>query len=119
MRIFVQDLAFVGHHGVYDEERRDGRRFEVDLVVEVPDRRDGAADEVDETVDYRGLAEAVTAVGRGEPLKLVETMAERICARLFERFESVRAVEVTIRKYATGVPGDPRWVGVSLTRQRG
>ena len=118
MRIFVEKLHFVGYHGVYEEERRDGRRFRVDLTVEV-DRPEGASsDELGQTVDYRGLAEVVLSVGEGESYQLIERMGDEILERLFERFSSIDTAELTIRKFATGVPGAPECVGVEMTRQR-
>jgi 7,8-dihydroneopterin aldolase/epimerase/oxygenase len=118
MEIFVEKLEFVGYHGVYEEERRDGRRFRVDVRVEV-DRPDAAhSDELDQTVDYRGLAEVVLAVGEGESYQLIERMGDEILDRLFERFGAVTAADLTIRKFATGVPGAPHSVGIRMRRER-
>ncbi|MFW5966370.1 MAG: dihydroneopterin aldolase [Persicimonas sp.] len=120
MRIFVEQLEFSGHHGVYEEERRDGRRFRADLWVEVSpeDARRAASDELADTVDYRNLAEVVLEVGRGESCRLIERMADEILRRLFARFDTVIAAELTLRKFATGVPGEPGCVGVQIKRSR-
>jgi dihydroneopterin aldolase len=118
MKIFVEQLEFVGPHGVYEEERREGRRFQVDLAVDT--RTDDArrTDALDKTVDYRGLAEIVVAVGRGESFKLIERLAEEILGRVFEAFGDVEHASITIRKFASGVPGSPGAVGVTLERHR-
>lgn len=118
MKIFVQNLEFVGYHGVYEEERRDGRRFSVDLSVEVGSSPGAQSDDVDDTVDYRGLAEIIVEVGEGDSLRLVERMGDEILTRVFERFPSVEQADLTIRKFATGVPGSPECVGIQLRRSR-
>ena len=118
MRIFVEKLHFVGYHGVYEEERRDGRRFRVDLSVEVDGPEGAASDELDQTVDYRGLAEVVLSVGEGESYKLIERMGDEILCRLFDRFPAVATADLTIRKFATGVPGAPECVGIEMQRTR-
>ncbi len=119
MRIFVEQLEFVGAHGVYEEERREGRRFSVDLAAIVPDaERAGGSDALGDTLDYRDLATLILDVARGDSCALVERLAAQILDRLFDAHASVRSAEVTIRKFATGVPGEPRCVGVSLSRQR-
>jgi dihydroneopterin aldolase len=118
MQIFVEGLKFVGTHGIYDEEQRDGRRFLVDLVVDVGPRANQSADAIDTTVDYRGLADIVHRHGTETSVKLIETLGDNILSEVFERFDSVSAADLTIRKYATGVPGDPEWVGISMSRQR-
>lgn len=118
MRIFVEKLHFVGYHGVYEEERRDGRRFRVDLAVEVDQPEGASSDELDHTVDYRGLAEVVLAVGEGESYRLIERVGDEILNRLFDRFPAVQNADLTIRKYATGVPGAPECVGIEMQRTR-
>jgi 7,8-dihydroneopterin aldolase/epimerase/oxygenase len=119
MKIFVERLEFVGAHGVYDEERAEGRRFVVDLWAEVSGLDGGVTDELEHTLDYRALAEVVLSVGRGPSCALVERMASEMLARTFALDAHVARAGVTIRKHATGVPGDPGCVGVELVRSRG
>ena len=114
MHVFVESLTFTGRHGVYEEERRDGRRFCVDLEVVTDAASD---DQIGQTVDYRGLAECILEVGQGDSVELIETLASRILDRVFARF-AVRRADITVRKKATGVPGDPEWVGVRLHRSQ-
>jgi 7,8-dihydroneopterin aldolase/epimerase/oxygenase len=118
LKVFVDNLEFVGRHGVYEEERRDGRRFQVDLVVELADDLSSDSDSLEETLDYRHLAEAIVEVGQGKSHWLVEKMAGEMLKIVFERHPSVMAGTVTIRKFATGIPGDPRCVGIELSRRR-
>lgn len=118
MKIFVEALAFTGYHGVYAEERRDGRRYVADLSVEVDDAITGGTDAIDHTVDYRDLARAVLDVGQDESHELIETVAGRILDLLFARHPDIAHAELTLRKYATGVPGSPGRVGVELHRTR-
>lgn len=116
MKIFVENLAVVGFHGYYEEERRDGRRFVFDLEVEVPDPGDG--DDLDKTVDYRDLSSIIMRHVEGESVKLIETLGERIISDVLSEHTSVGSVELAIRKYATGVPGDPEYVGIRMHRSR-
>ena len=118
MRIFVENLEFVGAHGVYEGERREGRRFRVDLSVDVADGSGITEDRISETIDYRDLAEVITEVGRGESVRLIESLADRMLDRIFERFDRVDRAEVTVRKFAPGVPGSPQSVGIEMARSR-
>ncbi len=122
MRVFIQNLSFDGLHGVYEEERRDGRRFEVDLSAELGEKpaaaQAGLTDELDDTLDYRRLAELVLEFGHGPSCLLVERLADQILSALLERYPGVVSGSITIRKYATGVPGNPQFVGVQLERKR-
>lgn len=118
MRVFVQNLAFDGRHGVYEEERRDGRRFEVDLSAHLPRVRAGQSDALADTLDYRELASIVLEAGHGPSVLLVERLAQDILDRVFSRYPQVDEAEITIRKYATGVPGEPLCVGIALSLRR-
>lgn len=118
LKVFVDNLEFMGRHGVYEEERRDGRRFQVDLIVSLDEEGSANSDALEHTLDYRRLAEIILEVGHGKSHLLVEKMAGEILGSLFERYGEVKAATVTIRKFATGVPGDPRCVGIELSRTR-
>lgn len=118
MRIFVHNLEFVGAHGVYEEERVEGRRFQVDLEVTVDNHLSTLTDALADTLDYRALAQLILEVGQGPSCHLIEHMAHEITSRVMAGFAQVTQTTIMIRKFATGVPGDPDWVGVELTQQR-
>ncbi len=118
MKIFVHNLEFEGFHGVYEEERRDGRRFQIDLEVMVDTESAADSDDLEETLDYRRLAEIVDEVAHGPSRFLVEKLAGDIVDAAIARYPQVQEATVRIRKHATGVVGDPQWVGVELTRRR-
>lgn len=115
--ISVHNLEITGHHGVFDEERAEGRRFSFDAEVDVPAGSQGAGDALGRTVDYRAIAEIIVRVVHGPSVHLIETLAERICAEVLRELP-VDRVRLRIRKFATGVPGDPEWVGFSVERSQ-
>lgn len=117
-RILVHNLEFVGHHGVYDEEREEGRRFAVDIAASTRTAAAGESDRLGDTVDYRDLTRIVLDVARGPSVHLIETLVEEICRRILTDLPAVEAVDLTLRKFATGVPGDPDWVGLQVRRTR-
>lgn len=118
MRVFVRELEFQGRHGVYEEERQDGRTFEVDLEAVVDDESAAASDDLEATLDYRRLAEVIHEVAQGPSRYLVEKLAGEIVDTVLARHQAVQEVTVEIRKHAPDVVGAPRWVGVRLTRRR-
>lgn len=118
MKIFVEDLEFVGYHGVFEEEQREGRQFRADLVVEIDEPDALETDRIDDTVDYRGLADTILEVGRGPSCHLIERLGNRMLEELFAKYARIDWAELTLRKYATGVPGAPDCVGVTIERSR-
>lgn len=115
--IRVENLEFVGKHGVYDHERRDGRHFRVDLVVRVEEVRGFHSDRIADTVNYEKLVRIVYEVGTGPSCKLIEHLCEKITSQCL-LLSHVESVDLTIRKKATDLPGEPEWVGVRVVRPR-
>lgn len=117
-QIHVRGLTILAPHGVYDEERREGRQFRVDLDAHVPIAQAGEQDALLKTVDYRVLCEAIVRVLNGPSKNLIESLATEIVQEVLESAPAVERVRVTVWKRALGVPGDPQEVGVTIDRPR-
>ncbi|MGN6244581.1 MAG: dihydroneopterin aldolase [Motilibacteraceae bacterium] len=113
--IALRGLRVRGHHGVFEHERRDGQDFLVDLVLSVDTRPAAASDALADTVDYGALATDVAAVVGGEPVDLLETLAQRIADRALAD-PRVQAVEVTVHKPHAPIPLTFADVTVTITR---
>lgn len=116
--IHVHNLSAVGKHGVYDEERAEGRRFSVDATVSLTGRANWDADQLNTTLDYRDIASSILRVIDGPSAHLIETLAGRMCEEILGLDSRVASVRILIRKFATGVPGNPEWVGFEVLRLR-
>lgn len=105
-----------GYHGVYPDERRDGQEFVVDATLFLSLQRAAETDDVTDTVHYGELAERIAAVVTGDPVDLLETLAQRI-ADVVLADDRVRLTAITVHKPQApiAVPfGD-----VSVTIRRG
>jgi 7,8-dihydroneopterin aldolase/epimerase/oxygenase len=116
-RVALRGLKARGYHGVFPEERAQGQIFVVDLVLGLDTRPAAADDDLAKTVHYGIVAEEVVAVVEGDPVNLIETLAERI-AQACLKHEGVHEVEVTVHKpdAPITVPFDD--VTVTITRSR-
>ena len=114
--IALTGLRVFGRHGVYDEERRDGQYFVVDATLRLDTRPAAASDDVADTVHYGEIAEQIAAVVAGEPVDLLETLADRIAVVLLaiDRLDSVR---VTVHKPDAPIPLS--FADVTVTIERG
>ena len=115
--IAVTGIRAYGFHGVFENERRDGQEFVVDVVLELDLSAAAASDDLADTVDYGGLAAAVAADVEGEPLDLIEALAARI-AETCLRLERVTSVSVTVHKPQAPMPVRVADVAVTLVRAR-
>jgi dihydroneopterin aldolase len=116
-RIGLHGLRAVGHHGVFEQERRDGQPFVVDVTLFLDTARAAASGDLADTVDYGALAQRVVDVVEGEPVALLETLVQRIADQCLAH-PRVEGTEVTVHKpeAPVAVPFDD--VTVTIRRQR-
>jgi dihydroneopterin aldolase len=116
-RLAVQGIEAVGHHGVFDFERRDGQVFVVDLVIGIDTRDAARTDDLQHTVDYGNLVAKVKNAIETDPVDLIETLAQRI-ADIALADQRVRWTEVTVHKPDAPLEATFSDVAVSITRTR-
>jgi dihydroneopterin aldolase len=114
-RITLTGLRVRGHHGVLPDERRDGQDFVVDVLLHLDLRAAGASDDLARTVHYGELAQALAAVVAGEPVDLLETLAQRL-AEVCLADTRVERVEVTVHKPQAPLGLEFADVSVTLVR---
>jgi dihydroneopterin aldolase len=116
-RISLTGLRVRGHHGVFDFERADGQDFVVDVELEFDTRAAAASDQLSDTVHYGELAEALAAVIAGEPVNLLETLADRLC-QVCLADARVAGATVTVHKPQAPIALSFSDVAVSIRRER-
>ncbi len=116
-RIVLKGIRAQGHHGVYAFERERGQTFRCDAVLELDTTAAAAGDDLARTVNYADLSLQLYAVLAGEPVNLLEALAQRL-ADVCLANPLVDAVEITVHKPQAelGVPFDD--VAVSIRRER-
>lgn len=96
-RIALTGLRAIGRHGVLPEERASGQEFIADAVLWLDTRAAAAADDLALTVDYADLAGRIARIISGEPVTLIETLAQRLADECLAD-QRVRQAEVTVHK---------------------
>lgn len=116
-RIEVRGVRVRGHHGVLDTERRDGQEFLIDAVLAVDTRPAAASDDLSLTVDYAALTERLAGIVAGEPVRLIETLAERLAGACLAE-PGVRQAEITVHKPNAPIGRPFGDVAVTIRRSR-
>jgi 7,8-dihydroneopterin aldolase/epimerase/oxygenase len=116
-KIALEGLEFHAFHGVYPHERESGNFFEVDITVETDFTLAAEEDDLSGTVNYESLFRIVKEE-MDEPSKLLETVAEKIVAHVFEFLPSVLSVELKISKLNPPIGGKCRSSSVFVSRKR-
>jgi len=116
-QIELRGLRVHGRHGVLPFERQDGQDFLIDAVLSLDTRPAAATDDLALTVDYGTLSERLAQIVAGEPVQLIETLAQRLAQACLDE-PAVRQVRITVHKPQAPVPhlfGD---VAVVVRRSR-
>lgn len=115
--ITLTGLRASAFHGVFEEERRTGQVFIVDVTVFLDLRTAAASDDLDRTIHYGVLAEQVVDAVQSDPVDLIETVAERVANVVLSHDSAVR-VTVTVHKPSAPITVAFDDVAVTITRSR-
>ena len=102
-RIVITGIRGTGHHGVFDHERQDGQEFSVDITLHLAASSASSSDDLADTVDYGVVSQQVHDRIVGEPVSLLETLAELIAQDALGN-PGVMSVEVTVHKPQAPIP---------------
>jgi dihydroneopterin aldolase/2-amino-4-hydroxy-6-hydroxymethyldihydropteridine diphosphokinase len=95
-----------------------GQEFVVDAVLWLDTAAAAAADDLSLTADYGTIADRLAAIVSGEPVALIETLAERLAAACLAD-PVVREAEVTVHKPQAPVSQQVADITVTICRRAG
>jgi dihydroneopterin aldolase len=103
--ILIKEIRGFGYHGLFESERKEGQEFSVDLELELKSSAATLSDDIDDAVDYSKVIAMTHSIIIGEPVNLIERLAEIIAQAILKTFLVV-SVEVTVHKRSApvGVP---------------
>lgn len=102
--IALEGMKFHAYHGFYEEERIVGNDFVLDVYIETNFSMASMTDDLYQTINYETVYEICKIVMR-EPVKLLETIVERIIIGLKHQFATIQTVRIRIRKLNPPVGG--------------
>ena len=110
-------MRFEGRHGYYDDERLNPQPFEIDVELALNLQPAGVADDLDRSVDYGRVHEAVRQIVETTSFRLLEALAEAISRGVLAD-PAVDEVVVRVRKPHVRLGGPLDYAGVEITRRR-
>lgn len=111
--LFLRGLQARAVIGVEDGEQTEPQTLRIDVEMACDASAAAAGDDLEKTVDYRGVAKAILATVEANPCRLIETLAVRL-ADMIRRDHGVSWVRLRIEK-----PGAVRLtesVGIEVER---
>jgi dihydroneopterin aldolase len=113
--IELHNLSFFAKHGLYEEEKRIGNEFEVNLslCIKAPKK---VITSVEQTINY---VEAYRIIEEkmNEPQLLLETFLMKVADKLSETFPEIKKINISIKKLHPPVASFSGSVGVSFEKE--
>ena len=117
-RIHMVGMVFYGHHGDIAEERTLGQRFIVDVVLTVDMTEAAITDQLSSTLDYVAVHAICQQTVEKEPVKLLETLASRLAAKILAGHPRVLNVDIMVKKPSVPLRGALDYVAVEISQAR-
>ncbi|MBN2601428.1 MAG: dihydroneopterin aldolase [Candidatus Marinimicrobia bacterium] len=116
-KISLKNMVFYGYHGVAEQEKILGGRFEVDLSLNFDMTPAIKSDHLSDTISYVDLYQLVHDVVTNSKYFLIEALAGKIINEVFLHFNP-DSIYIKIRKPGAPVKGVLDTVEVELERTR-
>jgi dihydroneopterin aldolase len=110
-------MRFQGRHGYYDHELLSTQPFEVDVELVINLQPAGVDDDLEKSVDYGKVYDAVRQIVESTSYRLLEALAEAISHELLTEFP-INEVAIRVRKPEVKLSGPLDYAGVEIKRQR-
>jgi len=117
-QIVLTGIHGFGYHGLFEQERKDGQDFFVDLTLSVDLKAGSQSDSIADTVNYAVIIDLVVEEITSNPVNLIEKLAARIAERVLNQHMKVSSVTVTVHKPQAPVAAQLKDIAVVVTRSR-
>src|SRR6185503_15886809 len=101
--IELRHLEFTSFHGLFEEEKKTGGEFVVDVWAKFP-AEDHLLKSINETVNYAALF-AIVKDEMNQPRELLETIAQSIAEKIYAKYGVIKEVEIRIEKKKAPIVG--------------
>lgn len=112
-KIKIKNMEFYGYHGCFEEERKIGTHFSVDISFETDSCLAEQTDRVEDTVDYSKVYLLIKEEMQ-QSSHLLEHIARRIINRVKNEFPTINNISVNVKKLNPPVGGKMDYVSVEL-----
>lgn len=111
-RYHIQDMQVHAFVGMYEQEKREGNDFLINISYDAPYEKAAESDQLEDTVNYVEICDAVEKVLQTN-CNLLEQVAQKIVVILQEKFPQTNDWEVTVTKLKPPVSQNVK--GISIT----
>ncbi|USB33333.1 dihydroneopterin aldolase [Paenibacillus sp. YPG26] len=97
-KMILTRMEYYGYHGVFEEERKLGQRFYIDLELRLDLHQAGIHDDLTRTVNYAEVHELVKKIVESRSFQLIEALAECIASEILGTYTVIDELIVKVTK---------------------
>lgn len=116
--IIIKNLKIFAYHGVHDEEKQTGQNFIIDAEITTEKTAGYETDEIADTVSYSDIIRNIKKSLTETSYNLLEKAAEITAKNIFDNFEKVKSIKLTIKKPEAPIKENFDYVGIKICRNR-
>ena len=111
--VFIKGLKTEGVIGVFEWEREIRQPLYIDVTLATDIRKAAETDDLQHTLDYKAITDAIKAFVSGTQFQLIETLAEALAQKIQQDFQ-VSWLALKIHK--PGAIADAEDIGIVIER---
>ncbi len=115
--IIIEKARFYAYHGVLHQEKVVGNEFLVSLKAKCDIKKALQTDNIEDSVSYALILDVIKKEMK-TPSSLIENLAYRISKHLFDEFEKISQIEITIEKISPPMNHEVESAAITLCFQR-
>ncbi|MTI33367.1 dihydroneopterin aldolase [Xanthovirga aplysinae] len=116
-KVALEGMEFFAYHGYYEEERKIGNKYGVDISIMTNLEQAAENDDLGGTINYEELY-ALIKEEMAIPSRLLEHLAHRILTKAMKRFEAIEKIEINISKFNPPIGGVCNRARITLQKSR-
>jgi len=97
-KLLINNVEYYAYHGVKEEERILGGKYQVDLEMYYDSKTAILNDDVNYALNYEEAMFCISSVITEENYSLIETIATEILSSVMDKFEIIQKATVRVRK---------------------
>lgn len=111
--IFIENIKIFAYHGVFEQEKKVGNYFLINLKLTLDLKKAIASDYLEDTISYADIYELVKLEMK-IPSKLIEHIAGRIMSKIKNSYPNIEEVEIKLSKLNPPLGGQVEAASVLL-----
>ncbi|MBQ6143087.1 MAG: dihydroneopterin aldolase [Clostridia bacterium] len=116
--IIIRNLKIFAYHGVHEEEKQNGQNFIIDAEITTEKTAGYETDKITDTVSYSDIIRNIKKSLTETSYNLLEKAAEITTKNIFDNFEKVKSIKLTIKKPEAPIKENFDYVGIKICRNR-